>query len=50
VDYLGKLARRGKIEATKRGQFWYASREAIEQYLAEADAQPRGRPRHQKNS
>ncbi len=50
VDYLGKLARRGKIEATKRGQFWYASREAIEQYQAEADAQPRGRPRKQKNS
>ena len=45
VDYLGKLARRGKIEATKRGQFWYASRQAIEQYKAEADAQPRGRPR-----
>lgn len=50
VDYVGKLARRGKIEATKRGQFWYVSREAIEQYLAEADAQPRGRPRHHKNS
>lgn len=49
VDYLGKLARRGKIEATKRGQFWYATRQAIEQYKAEVDAQPRGRPRNQKN-
>ncbi len=45
VDYLGQLARKGKIEATKRGQYWYATREAVQHYLAEADAQPRGRPR-----
>jgi Fic family protein len=45
VDYLGQLARKGKIEATKRGQYWYAAREAVQGYLAEADAQPRGRPR-----
>ena len=44
-NYLGQLARSGKIEATKRGAFWYASREAIQQYLREVQEQPRGRPR-----
>ena len=44
-NYLGQLARSGKIEATKRGAFWYASREAIQSYLREAQEQPRGRPR-----
>src|SRR5438876_426693 len=44
-NYLGQLARLGKIEATKRGPFWYASREAIQNYLREANEQPRGRPR-----
>ena len=42
-NYLGQLARLGKIEATKRGTFWYASREAIQQYLREVQEQPRGR-------
>lgn len=45
VDYLGQLARKGKIQAIKRRQYWYASREAVQRYLAEADTQPRGRPR-----
>jgi Fic family protein len=45
VDYLGQLARSGKFEAKKRGQYWYASKEAIQQYFREANAQPRGRPR-----
>ena len=45
VDYLGQLARKGKIEATKRGQHWYATKEAVQQYFAEAETQPRGRPR-----
>lgn len=45
-NYLGQLARSGKIEATKRGTFWYASREVIQQYLREAQEQPRGRPRN----
>jgi len=45
VDYLGQLARKGKIEATKRGQYWYATKEAVQRYLAEAETQPRGRPR-----
>ena len=46
VDYLGQLARKGKIEATKRGQYWYATRDAVQHYLSEATAQPRGRPRN----
>ena len=45
VDYLGQLARAGKFEAKKRGQYWYASKEAIQQYFQEATDQPRGRPR-----
>jgi Fic family protein len=47
VDYLGQLARQGKFEAKKRGQYWYASKEAVEQYFQEANEQPRGRPRKQ---
>ena len=43
VDYLGQLARKGKIEATKRGQYWYATKEAVQDYLTEATNQPRGR-------
>ena len=42
-NYLDQLARLGKVEATKRGSFWYASREAIQRYLREAQEQPRGR-------
>jgi Fic family protein len=45
VDYLGQLARKGRLEASKRGQYWYATREAVQQYLEEAAHQPRGRPR-----
>ena len=33
VDYLGQLARTGKFAAKKRGQYWYASQEAVEQYF-----------------
>ena len=47
VDYLGQLARRGKFEAKKRGQHWYASKEAVQRYFQEANEQPRGRPRKQ---
>jgi len=46
VDYLGQLARAGKFAARKRGQYWYASKEAVQQYFQEANDQPRGRPRH----
>ncbi len=42
-NYLGQLARLGKIEATKRGAYWYASSEAIQRYLREVQEQPRGR-------
>ncbi|GAC1668739.1 MAG: Fic family protein [Ktedonobacteraceae bacterium] len=42
-NYLGQLARLGKMEATKRGAFWYASREALQHYLREVQEQPRGR-------
>jgi Fic family protein len=45
VDYLGHLARTGKFEAKKRGQFWYASKEAVQQYFQETDTRGRGRPR-----
>ncbi|HJT57204.1 MAG TPA: Fic family protein [Ktedonobacteraceae bacterium] len=45
VDYLGQLARSGKLEARKQGQHWYASKEAVQQYFQEANTQPRGRPR-----
>jgi Fic family protein len=45
VDYLGQLARAGRFEAKKRGQYWYASKEAVQQYFQEAGTQPRGRPR-----
>ncbi len=46
VDYLGQLARTGKFEAKKRGQHWYASKDAIHRYFQEAKEQPRGRPRN----
>lgn len=42
-NYLGQLARLGKLEATKRGPFWYASRQAVQNYLREVNEQPRGR-------
>jgi len=48
VDYLGQLARAGKFEAKKRGQYWYASKEVVQQYFQEAGAEPRGRPRKKK--
>lgn len=44
VDYLGQLARLGKFEAKKRGQYWYASKEAVQQYFWEAGGESRGRP------
>ncbi len=46
VDYLGWLARQGRIEAVKRGARWYSTLDAIRRYKAEADAGtiPKGRP------
>ena len=35
-EYLGLLARRGMIGATKIGRNWHITREALDQYLAKA--------------
>jgi len=39
VDYLGQFPRKGKIEVTKRGQYWYTTRTAVQDYLTEAEFQ-----------
>ena len=44
-NYLGQLARQGKLEATKRGALWYPKREMVEGYLHEAAQEKRGRKR-----
>jgi Fic family protein len=46
LEYLSWLARQGHLDAVKRGRRWYSTREAIEQYKAEAEEgkQKRGRP------
>jgi hypothetical protein len=46
LDYLSWLARQGRIDAVKRNGRWYSTKEAIEQYKAEAEEgkQRRGRP------
>jgi Fic family protein len=46
LEYLSWLARQGRIDAVKRNGRWYSTREAIEQYKAEAEEgkQKRGRP------
>lgn len=51
IEYLGWLARQGRIDAVKRGRRWYSTREAIEQYKAEAEEgkQKRGRPVSREN-
>ena len=51
VEYLGWLARQGRIDAVKRAGRWYSTREAIEQYKTETEAgkQKRGRPVSRKN-
>jgi hypothetical protein len=51
VEYLGWLARQGRVDAIKRGRQWYSTREAIEQYKAEAETgkRKRGRPVSRKN-
>ncbi len=47
VNYLGLLARKGEIDAVKRGGRWYSTRGAIEHYKHEVahDPLPSGRPR-----
>lgn len=47
VNYLGLLARKGQIDAVKRGGRWYSTRAAIEHYRDEVahNPLPTGRPR-----
>jgi Fic family protein len=47
VDYLGWLARAGRIAAVKRAGRWYSTAEAVAAYHHEVTTkeQPRGRPR-----
>jgi hypothetical protein len=47
VDYLGWLARAGRIAAVKRSGRWYSTAEAVGAYQQEVTTkeQPRGRPR-----
>jgi fido (protein-threonine AMPylation protein) len=47
VNYLGLLARKGQIDAVKRGGRWYSTRSAIENYKDEVEHNPLppGRPR-----
>ena len=44
VNYLGLLARSGKLEARKWNGRWYATPAALARYETEARAEPRGRP------
>ncbi len=43
-NYLGLLARQGKLEARKWNRRWYATPTALLRYEQEARAEPRGRP------
>jgi hypothetical protein len=47
VNYLGLLARKGQLDAVKRGGRWYSTRAAIQQYSDEVKHNPLpvGRPR-----
>jgi fido (protein-threonine AMPylation protein) len=47
VNYLGLLARKGHLDAVKRGGRWYSTRSAIEHYRDEVEHNPlpAGRPR-----
>lgn len=45
VDYLGSLARSGRLKAAKQGGRWYARRKELVEYKVRAATEPRGRPR-----
>ena len=49
TDYLGWLVRKGRIEAAKRGNRWYSTLEAIQNYQSSiaSNTVPRGRPKRQ---
>ncbi len=44
VNYLGLLARSGKLEARKWNRRWYTTAAALVRYEREVEAEPRGRP------
>jgi Fic family protein len=44
INYLGLLARQGKLEARKWNRRWYATPAALARYEEEAQQEPRGRP------
>jgi Fic family protein len=44
ANYLGLLARSGKLEARKWNRRWYATPAAVARYEQEVQAEPRGRP------
>jgi len=44
VNYLGLLARSGKLEARKWNRRWYTTPAALARYEQEVQAEPRGRP------
>src|SRR5260370_6390936 len=44
VNYLGLLARQGKLEARKWHRRWYATSAALGRYEQQVQADPRGRP------
>jgi Fic family protein len=44
VNYLGLLARQGKLEARKWNRRWHSTPAALLRYKEEAQAEPRGRP------
>ena len=43
-NYLGLLARQGKLEARKWNKRWYSTPTALARYEEQAQAEPRGRP------
>ena len=43
-NYLGLLARSGKLEARKWNRRWYTTAAALARYEQEVEAEPRGRP------
>jgi Fic family protein len=49
ADYLGLLARQGRLDAHKRGSRWYATAEAVQRYQTEAAQGKRERvPQHRR--
>ena len=43
-DHLRRMAREGKLEATKIGRYWLTTKEAVEAYLA-TDRKPGRKPK-----